>query len=76
MKRALVIIAVLALFSSCCARRVVLNDTKVDSVKIVREIEYIERWRDTTIYISLPAERWSGATAPASKRRSPAPRQL
>lgn len=57
MNRTLIILAILALFSSCCARRVVLNNSTTDSVRIVRETEYIERWRDTTIYVTLPAER-------------------
>lgn len=41
---------------SCGTAKKNLKSEKIDSVRIVREVEYIEKVRDTIIYVSLPVE--------------------
>ncbi len=41
---------------SCVPQKVVVRDHRTDSVRVVKEVQVVERWRDTTIYIQLPAE--------------------
>lgn len=56
MKHTCIIVCCALFLSSCCPRRVILNNSTIDSIRVVREVEYIEKLRDTTIYITLPAE--------------------
>lgn len=51
----LVALLVLAL-GGCCPKVVPVSSKRQDSVRIVREVEYLERVRDTTIYVDVPAE--------------------
>lgn len=56
MKRLMILVVFALPLASCCPKRVAVGSSSTDSVRVVRETEYIERWRDTTIYIQLPAE--------------------
>ena len=40
----------------CCPHAKILQSEKVDSVKVTKEVEYIEKLRDTTIYVPMPIE--------------------
>lgn len=54
--RTIPIIILCLLLASCCPRRLTISSNTTDSIKIIKEVEYIERLRDTTIYIALPVE--------------------
>ncbi len=41
---------------SCAARKAAVQSRRADSVRIVRQVEVIERVRDTTVYVPVPAE--------------------
>lgn len=45
-----------AVMTSCSSRKNVITSQISDSIKIEREIEYIERLRDTVIYVMIPQE--------------------
>lgn len=51
-----IIIAAALLLSSCCSRTIPQRSEKRDSVRVVHETQYVERLRDTVIYVHLPAE--------------------
>lgn len=51
-----IVVVLLIGLCSCAPRRVLVHSDTTDSVRIVREVEYVERLRDTTIYIPVPAE--------------------
>lgn len=44
------------LLGGCCPKITPQSSDKQDSVRVVREVEYIERVRDSLIYIEVPAE--------------------
>lgn len=48
--------AALILLSGCCPRRAVLSQSVADTLSVEREIKYIERLRDTVIYVKVPVE--------------------
>lgn len=53
----LLFIAITAiLLSGCCRKGVTQQSIRLDSVRVVHETKYVERLRDTVIYIQLPAE--------------------
>ena len=52
----ILIVAAVMLLSSCGIRRAVVQSQRADSVRIVRQVEIVERVRDTTIYVPVPAE--------------------
>lgn len=59
MRRAAYIVAVVmlsALCGGCGVRRVPVRSERADSVRVVREIEYRERLRDTVVYVPVPVE--------------------
>lgn len=57
MKRAAYIVAVIilsALCWGCGVRRIAVRSERADSVRVVREVEYRERVRDTVVYVPVP----------------------
>lgn len=56
MKKAIIIIIAVSLFTGCCRKAIPVSSEKRDSVRIVREVEYIERLRDSIIHIKVPVE--------------------
>lgn len=57
MKRAAYIVAVIilsALCWGCGVRRIAVRSERADSVRVVREVEYRERLRDTVVYVPVP----------------------
>lgn len=59
MRRAAYMAAALAVAAGCggCGvRRVPVRSQRADSVRVVREIEYRERLRDTVVYVPVPVE--------------------
>lgn len=53
---ALLLGALLSLFTGCCPQRLKASTKLVDSTSVVREVRYVERLRDTTIYVEVPVE--------------------
>ncbi len=54
--RAAVFILVVFGATSCCPRGAAVRSFRGDSVRVERSVELVERWRDTTVYLSVPAE--------------------
>lgn len=42
--------------SSCCPKITPVSSDKKDSVRVVHETEYVERWRDSVVYVDVPVE--------------------
>lgn len=51
-----ILLACALLLCSCCPMKKTTVNYTADSAKLVREVEYIEKLRDTVIYVTLPAE--------------------
>lgn len=51
----IVIIMLAVLMTACCPQKK-MHESRSDSVKIVHEVEYIEKLRDTVVYLTLKAE--------------------
>ncbi len=56
MKNSLVITAAALLLASCCPRITPIASHRTDSVRTVHHKEYIEKLRDTTIFVEVPIE--------------------
>ena len=56
MKRAayIVVVAAAAGCWGCGVRRIAVRSQRADSVRVVREVEYRERLRDTVVYVPVP----------------------
>lgn len=50
------VIAAALLMPACCPKITPVSSHRADSVRVVRQTEYIERWRDTTVYVQVPVE--------------------
>lgn len=50
------ILAVLLAASGCCPQRLALSQSIADSLSVQRDIRYVERLRDTVIYVNSPVE--------------------
>lgn len=50
------------LLSGCCRKGVTQQSARLDSVRVVHDISYIERVRDTTIYVTIPNESMEAET--------------
>lgn len=42
--------------AGCCPRRIGISRSAADSVSSDREVRYVERVRDTVVYVNVPAE--------------------
>lgn len=51
-----IIIAAALLLAACCPQRKTFSNITNDSIRVVSDVEYIERVRDTVIYVNLPTE--------------------
>lgn len=56
MTKYLIIALTALLLSGCCRKGLTQQSARLDSVRVVHETKYVERLRDTVIYIQLPAE--------------------
>lgn len=54
--KAIMLAIVCLSFASCCHKKITTHSQTIDSVRVVREVEYIERLRDTVIFIPVPVE--------------------
>ena len=54
--RTLLIVQMVLLATSCCAGRFAAPAIETRDSVVIREVEYIERVRDTTIFVTLPKE--------------------
>jgi len=49
-------LAALVLLSGCCPGRTALSPSVSDSLQVEREVRYVEKLRDTVIYVEVPVE--------------------
>lgn len=42
--------------ASCCPRITPQSSHRTDSVRVVRQTQYVEKWRDTTVFVEVPVE--------------------
>ena len=56
MNQGLTIVAAMLVLASCCPQIMPETSRRTDSVRTVHHTEYIEKLRDTTIFVELPIE--------------------